>query len=98
MVEHSVDKKKWLHLADVIHLVEVVATQPNINLTQIAIRIGVSKATVERLIEKVKVVGIMVKNTGSKRKPNYVVSDWGKLDKEKVLADMKQKCMSEEKG
>ena len=85
--ESETPSRDRVNLREILSLLKIIDGNSQISYQKVAYELGVSISTVKRILKKIGGLGIVISNEGSRRKPNYVVKDWGVIDKSALNTD-----------
>ena len=79
--------KNLVNINNSVSLLKMLHENPTMLLEEIADELKVSVPTVKRLFKKLDTLGVEVQNIGSRRKPKYLIVNWGVIDMKQVIID-----------
>lgn len=80
------DIKERVNLKGSVELMKVLKKNQHATLKEISAELSLSESTVKRMIKKLKSIGVMIENKGSRRKPEFHVTRWGFIN-ENILME-----------
>ena len=69
--------KELIDMGDGIKLLLRLTENSDATFEVLSEELGVSISTLKRLVRKMRTIGVVIENAGSRRKPRYKVVDWG---------------------
>lgn len=81
------DIKERVDLKGSVELMKVLKKHEYTTLKDISEKLSLSESTVKRMIKKLQNIGVMIENKGSRRKPDYHVTNWGIINEEYLVTD-----------
>jgi len=76
--------KELTSLRDVVTLLRCIQQNPEFTYKKMANVLNISESTVKRMRKKVQSLGVVIENTGTKRKPGYKIIEWGVISQNEV--------------
>ncbi len=88
--------KQRISLDDSVDLLRLLQRNHACTHRDISKELRISESTVKRMFTKLRSLGVVIENTGSRRKPNYSITDWGVISQQSLATTAEDQEVHEE--